>query len=159
MSEDEGPEGLYQVTAPVQLAPEVDGREVVGDHLALAGLPLGQEVGVDGAADEVVLSEVPESDLEVEDSVSHGDQRVPAEHNRGPSAGRLSELGEEDAGHHGGDDDPGDALDTHRDDGEGAPTSCCSSSVPSEGIIFRILFLIIFAYICIQKLFIDFKSF
>ena len=44
MSEDEGPEGLYQVTAPVQLAPEVDGREVVGDHLALLGGLLTQEM-------------------------------------------------------------------------------------------------------------------
>ena len=80
----------------------------------------------------MVLPEVSHSDLEVEHAVSDGDQSVPAEHNRGCPAGGLRELGEEDAGHHGRDDDPGDALDAHRDDGEGTPACGGSPSIPSD---------------------------
>ena len=49
MSDDERPERLDQVAAPVQLRPELHGSQVVGDHLALAGLPLAEKVGVYGA--------------------------------------------------------------------------------------------------------------
>ena len=80
----------------------------------------------------MVLSEVGHSDLEVEDAVSDGDESVPAEHNRGCPAGGLRELGEEDAGHHGRDDDPGDALDAHRDDGKGTSTRSGASSIPAS---------------------------
>ena len=128
--EDQRPEGLDQVTGPVQFTAQLHGGEVVGDDLALLGLPLGEEVGVDGAPDEMVLPEVPESDLEVEDSVSHRDKSVPTEHDGGRSTGWLGELGKEDAGHHCGDDDPGNALNTHRDDREGTPPSRGSPTVP-----------------------------
>ena len=80
----------------------------------------------------MVLSEISNPDLEVEDAVSDGDQSVPAEHNRGRSAGGLGELGKEDAGHHGGDDAPGDALDAHRDDGKGTSTRSGASSIPAS---------------------------
>ena len=91
VSEDERPEWLYEVTAPVQLTPELHGGEVVGDDLALAGLSLGEEMGVNRAADEMVLSEVSQPDLEVEDAVPHGDEAVPTEHYGGRSAGGLQE--------------------------------------------------------------------
>ena len=80
----------------------------------------------------MVLSEVSHSDLEVEDPISHGYQRLPAEHNRGPPASGLRELGEEDARHHGRDDDPGDALDAHRDDCKGTAASGGPASIPSQ---------------------------
>ena len=82
----------------------------------------------------MVLSEVANSDLEVEHAVSDGDQSVSAENYCGSSAGGLGELGKEDARHHGWDDDPGDALDAHGDDGEGTSSCGCSSSVPSHDI-------------------------
>ena len=88
----------------------------------------------------MVLSEVANSDLEVEHAVSDGDQSVPAEHNRGCPAGGLRELGEEDAGHHGRDDDPGDALDAHRDDGEGTPACGSSPSIPLNPIYIFLYF-------------------
>ena len=49
----------------------------------------------------MVLSEVANSDLEVEHAVSDGDQSVSAENYCGSSAGGLGELGKEDARHHG----------------------------------------------------------
>ena len=50
MSDYQRPERLYQVAAAVQFSSELHGRQVVGDHLALAGLPLTEKVGVDRAA-------------------------------------------------------------------------------------------------------------
>lgn len=78
----------------------------------------------------MVLSQVSHSDLEVKHAVPYGDESLPAEHNRGPPAGGLGELGKEDAGHHGWDDDPGDALDAHRDDGEGTAACGGSATIP-----------------------------
>ena len=49
----------------------------------------------------MILSQVSNSDLEVEDAVSHRNESVPAEDNSGAPAGGLRELGKEDARHHG----------------------------------------------------------
>ena len=78
----------------------------------------------------MILSQVSNSDLEVEDAVSDGYESVPAKHNRGSPAGGLRELGKEDARHHGRDDDSGDALDAHRDDGEGTAACGGSATIP-----------------------------
>ena len=50
MSDHQRPERLYQVAAAVQLTTELNGCQVVGNHLTLAGLPLTQKVGVYRAA-------------------------------------------------------------------------------------------------------------
>ena len=103
---------------------------MVGDHFPLTCLPLAEEVSLDRAAYQVVLSHISQSDLKVEHTVSDGYQRVSAEHYRGSSTCRLRELGKEDARHHGRDDDAGDALDAHRDDGKRTSTSGSSPSIP-----------------------------
>ena len=54
VSDHQRPERLYQVTAPVQLGAKLHGGQVVGNDLALAGLPLTEEVGVDRAADAII---------------------------------------------------------------------------------------------------------
>ena len=50
---------------------------------------------------QMVLSQVSNSDLEVEDAIPDRNESVPAEDNRGAPAGGLRELGKEDARHHG----------------------------------------------------------
>ena len=57
VSDYKGPERLYQVAATVQLATKLHGLQVVGNHLALAGLPLAEEVGVYGAPDAKMTNE------------------------------------------------------------------------------------------------------
>ena len=80
---------------------------------------------------------------EVEDAVPHGDQGGPAEHDGLPSVGWLGELGEDNACHAGLDEDPGDALDAHQQDGGaalrgGGPTSV-SDNINQSGKIGEIL--------------------
>ena len=57
MSYDQRPERLYQVAAAVQLATKLHGLEVVGNHLALAGLSLAEKVGVYGAPDAKIMGQ------------------------------------------------------------------------------------------------------
>ena len=74
---------------------------MIGDDLSLRRPPLAQEVSGDDAANELVLPEVSEPELEVEDPVPHGDERVPAEHHRRPPPPRLGQLSEEYSRHAG----------------------------------------------------------
>ena len=95
VTHDQGPERLDNVTAAVKITSKLHRGEVIGDDLTLRRPPLAQEVTKHHAADQLVLSEVAESELEVERPVPHGDQGVPAEHHRGPPPPRLSQLSEE----------------------------------------------------------------
>ena len=79
---------------------------------------------------EMCWPEVSHPTQEVVDAVPHGHQGGPAEHDGLPSVGWLRELGEDDACHAGLYEDPGDALDTHEQDGRTALCSGGPTPVP-----------------------------
>ena len=74
---------------------------MIRDHFTLRSFPLAEEVTRDGAADEMVESEISQPHLQVEDAISHGDESVATEHYGGSSSGGFCELGKENTCHAG----------------------------------------------------------
>ena len=99
MADHQRPEGLDDVAAAVRVAAELQRRQVVRDHLALGRPPLAEEVPGHHAADQLILPQVAQPQLQVQRAVPHGDQRVAGEDHRGAAPRGLRELGEEDARH------------------------------------------------------------
>ena len=99
VADHQRPEGLDDVTAAVRVAAELQRRQVVRDHLALGRPPLAEEVPRHHAADQLILPQVAEPQLQVQRAVPHGDQRVAGEDHRGAAPCGLCELGEEDTSH------------------------------------------------------------
>ena len=95
---------------------------MIRDHFSFLRLPLGKEMSRNRASNQMVLSEVSQSELEIEDPVSDGDQGVSTEHDGGASTRGFCKLGEEDARHAGlehdavieDDHDESDGVSTHR---------------------------------------------
>ena len=59
-----------------------------------------------------------------------GDDRVLGEHDRVRPVLGPGQLGKDDAGHAGGDDDADDTLDAHHQNGFRTSLSCLSSTIP-----------------------------
>ena len=81
---------------------------------------------------QVGRSQVPDTTQEVETTVSHRHQGVLAEENSLGPMGRFSELGEDDSGHAGVDEDTNYALKAHDHDSHRALGGGGSTAVPGS---------------------------
>ena len=129
MRENHGPVHLEEVLRPVQVSAESNSKEMVGYGLPLLCPGVPHHVGGDMALYQMGWPQVCHPTEKVEDAVPHGDQGGPAEDDGLPSVSWLGELGEDDASHAGLYEDPGDALDTHQQDGSAALSGGGSASV------------------------------
>ena len=103
-------------------------------HLALFCRLFPHNVARDVRLYQVGRSHVPNPTEEVETTVSHRYQGVLAEENGLGPMGGLGELGKDDAGHAGVDEDTNDALEAHHHDGYRALGGGGSTTVPGSSL-------------------------
>jgi len=115
-SGEDWPEELEEVLGPVQVSPELDGTEMVGDLLTLLGHLALHHIGRHVALYQMSGSEVSRSAEQIETSISHCHQRLLTEYDCLAPVCWFSELGEHDPGYSRCNEDSHNALDTHQYD-------------------------------------------